>query len=56
MQHRLVTAAGEGDPEKGWPEKAPTAAQHLRDVFHRMGLDVSAPLPLMMCRDKSLVI
>ena len=34
-------AAGEGDPKQGWPNKASSAAEHLRHVFHRMGLDVS---------------
>jgi L-ascorbate peroxidase len=31
--------AGEGDPKQGWPNKASSAAEHLRHVFHRMGLD-----------------
>jgi hypothetical protein len=37
----LRCAAGEGDPKQGWPNKASNAAEHLRHVFHRMGLDVS---------------
>lgn len=42
---RCDTAAGEGDPDQGWPKKASTAAQHLRDVFYRMGLNVSSTSP-----------
>lgn len=44
MAFNMRCAAGEGDPKQGWPNKASSAAEHLRHVFHRMGLDVSLPV------------